>query len=459
MANSGDLSMISQTAEQFYKMGTHLQAMADAATEAAAADRVLNGVTAGLTETNDWYQYVLENVTASQDDAAASAWELDEMQRRMTASSESLGVAKAAEREHHEAIMEAIAASNAAYEEQAEKLRKNESALRGYFDAAINSEDAIFRWTQTAVIAGGLTDDQAASLEELQGEYNKLADDVRSYESGVKGVGLSEDERNEKIGETIERMNALAAAMEPLSGVQSEVVSSSAGFTINMEAANQAVYDSVAAAGASSAELALLGVALGVISEETANAALKTALFQQGLDAMAQAALADGVLTRDEIFNIQEDASALVETINNMPPLINLEFESNAHEAAAAADALTTAIMNVPQTRDITFNVSTVGGIPVPAEFGDAAGEKGGNVYGSSGVDFMVPAGYENDTFGPMYARSGERVTIETPAQMAQKNGSDSGRAPINVTINAYGMQATPEALAAQFLEKVTPRG
>ena len=48
-------------------------------------------------------------------------------------------------------------------------------------------------------------------------------------------------------------------------------------------------------------------------------------------------------------------------------------------------------------------------------------GEIGDGIGGASGLDFVVPAGYPNDSFGPIWAQSGERVQV-TPAGQVTNN-------------------------------------
>ena len=60
----------------------------------------------------------------------------------------------------------------------------------------------------------------------------------------------------------------------------------------NVEAVNKALYEQVEAAGASAATLAMLGVATGQFTQEQAEAALKAAVLQEQIKAIAAAVVA-----------------------------------------------------------------------------------------------------------------------------------------------------------------------
>ena len=92
---------------------------------------------------------------------------------------------------------------------------------------------------------------------------------------------------------------------------------SAGNMQINVESANAALYEAAQAAGASSAELALLGVATGQFTEAEADAALKTAILQEAISRLATK-YAEGELS------IQGVSAALreqIDIISNMPSM------------------------------------------------------------------------------------------------------------------------------------------
>jgi len=64
---------------------------------------------------------------------------------------------------------------------------------------------------------------------------------------------------------------------------------------------------------------------------------------------------------------------------------------------------------------------------------------------GANGLDFMVPSGFPNDSFGPIFAQSGERVRVETPEQQRSGNVDNSK----SVKINNYFPQGTDSNMSA----------
>jgi hypothetical protein len=111
-------------------------------------------------------------------------------------------------------------------------------------------------------------------------------------------------------------MNALQGVMAPLVGVTNEYQKVSVAASINQDAVNQAIYNQADAAGASSTQLALLGGALGLYSDEAINAAIKSALIEEKIKALATA-YANGDISiadmRTELNNFIADVDAAAE--------------------------------------------------------------------------------------------------------------------------------------------------
>lgn len=64
-------------------------------------------------------------------------------------------------------------------------------------------------------------------------------------------------------------------------------------------------------------------------------------------------------------------------------------------------------------TANATVNITTHGSIPqITTPNQSTTGKPGQPQEYASGADFVVPPGFSNDTWGPMYASSGERVTV-----------------------------------------------
>lgn len=176
------------------------------------------------------------------------------------------------------------------------------------------------------------TGEQQVALGDLQGEYDKLSEQLVSYQMGLDSVGLSEDERNAKVAETQAAMGEIQAAIDPLIAVGGEWVTTNQEATVNQDAVNQALFDNVAASGASAQELAILGGALGLYSEEAVAAALKTALIEEKISQVTAAW--DG--TAEGAAAMQVEIGGFIEKLG--------EMDSMQADTAAASEDLTAKI-------------------------------------------------------------------------------------------------------------------
>jgi hypothetical protein len=78
-----------------------------------------------------------------------------------------------------------------------------------------------------------------------------------------------------------------------------------------VEAVNKALYEQVEAAGASAATLALLGVATGQFTQEQAEAALKAAVLQEQIRAIAASVAAGDLSIGDALGQLNQAREAL----------------------------------------------------------------------------------------------------------------------------------------------------
>lgn len=181
-------------------------------------------------------------------------------------------------------------------EENAEKLRELAAASGDYFVSAMQAEAGTGLFNESLdqlgiqyVRVGGRTRAQNEELTYLQDTYNKAQQNIQDYELGLKGLGLTEEERNAKIAEQMTLMQNAEAAMQPLLAITGEIAEKNVQATVNQEAVNQALLRAADNSGASAVQMALLGGALGVYSEEAMNAALQSALIEEKINQLAQA--------------------------------------------------------------------------------------------------------------------------------------------------------------------------
>jgi len=202
----------------------------------------------------------------------------------------------------------------------------------------------------------------------LRTEYEKVTGKLYEYQIGTKGITLSEEERAEKMGELTAQASALEAAMQPLNEVGGEYSQVTTEATINTGAVSNALLEAAASAGASDTSLALLGVTLGVVSQEQAEAALKAAILQQKLDGIA-AAFTAGNLTAQGAAEAMQAAITEVQNLDlAIDPATNSVYDiatANTNLALQAEEAgdrvgdLTTKLFGIPAATDTTVNVNT----------------------------------------------------------------------------------------------------
>lgn len=240
------------------------------------------------------YQYSARAATEATGDLTE---ETEELKKETFFSAEALDLKARAARRAAEATRVAAEADRdaaLATREQLELLREEEERLAAatgdYFTTAVNAgNDALVSWNRTVTTTGGLTSDQADTLEELTSAYERTQGNIRSLQSGVDGLGLSEEDLNKKLEEQYGRLDLITQAMTPLQGITTEVTGVTEGWKYNQEAINDELYKAADAAGASAEELALLGLATGQLSEAQAIAALKSAALQTKIEELGTA--------------------------------------------------------------------------------------------------------------------------------------------------------------------------
>lgn len=201
-----------------------------------------------------------------------------------------------------------------AVERQAERIARSGDAFMEAIEGTGFFNQELATLGDSMVYVSGLSGDEQQLLSALQAEYNSVAKTVRDYQIGVADLYATDEERNTQIAEGTAKMAELEARMAPLVAVTGQYVQSSSAVTVNQDAVNQALLDAVDAADGSAEELAILGAALGVYSEEAATAALQSALIQQKIDRLAQSYL-DG---SKSIGAIQTELQAFIENVQNV---------------------------------------------------------------------------------------------------------------------------------------------
>ncbi len=168
--------------------------------------------------------------------------------------------------------------------------------------------------------------------------------------------------------------------------------------TINQSSLNQAMYDAAVQGGATAEQLAILGLATGVLSEEQAEAALKSAILQASVTGLAAAYVAGDL----SIGDLRVEMAGLIADVNAMDVEIGAssgEVSIFAGAVAGAGEELVTAADRARGFRDaadeaagnysIHFDITQSGSIP-------NVGGDGGAAHGGNQPGFLL-GGYTGD--------------------------------------------------------------
>jgi hypothetical protein len=179
--------------------------------------------------------------------------------------------------------------------------------------------------------------------------YDEATTSVRSF-----GVAISAAEEAEAALAAAHGRLASAFSAEVMAKPEEGLID--AAGVVNMENANKALYEQAQAAGATAAQLAMLGVATGQFTEEQAQAALKAAILQERIKQIA-AGVASGELSYSDAagglasFGEALNAGALGDVAGGIEGVAQAatDFASGTYEAELSVEdaAARTAILDI----------------------------------------------------------------------------------------------------------------
>ncbi len=208
--------------------------------------------------------------------------------------------------------------------EAADALSNYNKQMSGYYQFALDAETGAGLYntaisnigTSTSFISN-LTGEQALRLQALQSEYNNVTTQLEAYRIGTEGIYLTDEERATQMQELGEKAAFLAEQMGPLNEAGGEYVEHTTEAKFNTEAVSTALYDAALASGVGAEGMALLGLALGTVSEAEAEAALKAAILREKIEAIAKAyADPESGITAEEAAAMMRDAITDVEGLS-----------------------------------------------------------------------------------------------------------------------------------------------
>lgn len=130
------------------------------------------------------------------------------------------------------------------------------------------------------VITGGITAEQSELVEEYQNRIGRLNEQIRDLTNGIGTYGIEQEKVNEKVADAQGEVEHYQALLAPLTSIVGETSTSHQGMAVNVKAAEQAIFDQLVAIGAAPELITAYGVAIGVMSQSQADAALAAALLQ-----------------------------------------------------------------------------------------------------------------------------------------------------------------------------------
>jgi hypothetical protein len=146
--------------------------------------------------------------------------------------------------------------------------------------------------------------DFIASGREVRNEMEYATAAAYGYSSALGSMTSAEQEAADAHSRFLSSFNAELRA-KPEDGLYN------AEGVANVEAVNKALYEQVEAAGASAATLAMLGVATGQFTQEQAEAALKAAVLQEQIRAIAASVAAGDLSIGDALGQLNQAREAL----------------------------------------------------------------------------------------------------------------------------------------------------
>lgn len=238
-----------------------------------------------------------------------------------------------------------------------QKAEALNEANKDLIDSEFNLEDAITSNKDATEELGEAQEETERATAALSRAITRAEQENHTYEVSADQVKDAEEARAEAHEEAAKAAEEAAEAMEELAAATgdyfvaaleaeegagffnealSDLDENSAEVTVNQDNVNQALFAAADAAGASATELAILGGALGLYSDEALDAALKSAIIQEAINTLA-GSFVDGTMSIDDVRGALDD---LITTLENPPP--PLVIETNVEEATEGLTAAET---------------------------------------------------------------------------------------------------------------------
>ncbi len=297
--------------------------------------------------------------------------------------------------------------------------------------------------------------DQAQAIKETAAASEELADKFTQQQNATSGMSAATRDAAEAassfdrallqnfatVQDAINADRQLTEAFRELDEAAGAYFEDAIEGDLTQGNLNQKMFDAAAAAGASATELALLGGALGLYSDEAVEAALKTAIIQVEIDRLAQA-YANGDLT----------VGQMTAQLNNF--IAGLDATSGSvNHAGQEIDALISKINNIPTSHTFVVKVEQDGALPSlpsgPAGTGAAGAFALGGFLRPGEVsqvgEFNLPELFTQG--GKLFMIPGDQGQVFSNSQsQGMMGGNTTLNAPITINVQGGG---DPQAISA----------
>lgn len=196
-------------------------------------------------------------------------------------------------------------------EELAEAIARNRQEIADFIDI-LKDDNLVFFNEElaalgpTMILSGDATGNLTALLQEAQEEYDEIGRKIFDVTAAPELFGLTTAEAAESVKEMTERQKELETAMARIQSQMGEATFATAEATVNYDALNTTLADSVAAYAAENAELGFnraavisaRGALLGW-NDEQLEAAMRSALISDAIGVLTRKIVEEGLAAED----------------------------------------------------------------------------------------------------------------------------------------------------------------
>ena len=329
-------------------------------------------------------------------------------------------VIKAEERHNEQTnvLTKNIGRNETAVDDLTQALREQQEA-----QDAIKAQELAEFYGRTADNAGEMADKVRQTAAQL--------DEYEASVAAAERAAADAEAANEGYITTLEDQEAAAQAaadaQRELTAATGDYFDNALGAGEETESFAMQLYNAANSAGAGAESLGILAAATGEFTDAEIEAALQAAIMRANIEELAQAVAAGEISATRAVSALQllQDGTA-----DNAGEAMNMAKSfgiaaSDMDNATGSARDLIAELEGLPTGKTFTFTMKTdTSGWQLPPGYSEddvRRGPGGVALAGGTGGWKEIPPGYPNDSYGPVYLSSGEKLNV-IPA-----NGSGGG--------------------------------